>query len=142
MLTRTPATGAEKLPLQAYAVRHGIGVDAFRADGRLTVTFDGRYRVQMRPSEDGQVALTSLLLDLAGMPSSQADEALVRLAGYGCGLMRDHGSGLTLDSADRLLLEQVIPAGFSAVQFDEEVADFLNVLAFWSRTSEQEVGRR
>lgn len=129
--------------LRSYAQRNGIEEASFREDGRLVLTFDDRFRVQLRPAANGRIAIVSLLAEMTAMPPGQRDEFLVRMATQGAGMMRDHASTLALDQDEqRLVLQQLVPAAADADALESDLADFLNVLAFWSRTSLQETGRR
>lgn len=125
--------------VRAYAQRNGIDAGAFREDGRVTLTIDERYRVQLRAAADGRLALSSLLLDLGQLPAPRVDATLQRLAIWAAGMMRDHASALAVDeAAQALLLQQELAAGTDVAALESELADFVNVLAFWARTCARE----
>lgn len=128
--------------VRAYAARHGIPPEAFRSDGRMALTFDEAYRVQVRPAAQGQLALTARLLDLEGWPAPAVDELLLKVCALGCGLARLHAPGLTLDGSTRALqLQQLLPATTSVETLERELGDFVNVLAFWHRICTEEAAR-
>lgn len=125
--------------VRAYAQRNGIEAGAFHEDGRLTLTIDDRYRVQLRTAADGRLALSSLLLDLGQLAAPRVDATLQRLAVWAAGMLRDHASALALDeAAQALLLQQELAAGADVAALESELADFVNVLAFWVRTCARE----
>ncbi len=129
--------------VKAYVVRHGLGEDALREDGRLALEFDDRYRVQVRPASEGRVALVSRLADLTRWSRLAGDDLLQRLAHRSAGLARTHAAGLVIDEAlNSLQLQQVLPAATGVDALERELAEFVNVLAFWSRTCNEEAGRR
>ena len=63
----------------AYAKQQGLGPEAFKSNGRLTVRFDDRYRVHLQPVASGRIAITTRLLDLASL-GKRKDEVLGRLS--------------------------------------------------------------
>ena len=135
----------QRLPqvLRAYMSVYGIDAGAIRQDGRLALTFDGRWRVQVRPLADGRCVLVALVMELRQLPEIRADDVLVRLGQYASGLIRDHRSTLAMDEGgDRLLLQQVLEAAPTLPQLEEALGDFVNVLAFWNRTSQMEAAGR
>lgn len=126
--------------LAAYATRHRLDPAAFRSDGRITLQFDGRYRIQLRPAADGRIAITARLQDLAGRPAAQVEDALQRLAVFGSGLLREHASSLCIDGADdALMLQQVVPASADADLLEAEIAAFVNALSLWTRVCAREL---
>lgn len=135
----TTGLAAAHPAVRAYAQRNGIDASAFREDGRITLTIDERYRVQLRAAADGRLALSSLLLDLGQLAGPRVDAILQRLATWAAGMMRDHASALALDeAAQALLLQQELAASSDVAALESELADFVNVLAFWVRTCARE----
>ena len=136
----TPSGWAAAPPvMRDYARRHGLEPVAFRSDGGVTITFDDRYRVQVRPLGEGRQGLSSLLLDLGAEPPARVDELLARLARYAAGALRSDASGLALDASGQLLvLQQSLPPAIDLPRFEIELAEFVNALAFWTRTAAQE----
>jgi hypothetical protein len=135
----------DRLPkaLRAYMNVHGIEPGALLQDGRLALTFDGRWRVQVRPMPDGRLLILALVHDLGTLPEIRADEMLARLGHYASGVIRDHRSTLAMEEGGRrLMLQEVVPADLTLPQLEESLGDFLNVLAFWSRTSQMEAAGR
>jgi hypothetical protein len=137
----TASTGqnAAHPAVRAYAQRNGIDASAFREDGRVTLTIDDRFRVQLRAAADGRLALSSLLLDLGQLAAPRVDATLQRLAIWAAGMMRDHASALAVDEgAQALLLQQELAANTDLAALESELADFVNVLAFWVSTCARE----
>ncbi|HZY20522.1 MAG TPA: CesT family type III secretion system chaperone [Ramlibacter sp.] len=133
-MTRSPGAPATHSAVSAYAARHRLDGSALRSDGRLTLRFDGRYRVQLRPAADGRIAVVSRLLDLSGRPRADADEALRQLATLACGLLRQDAAALCIDTPESaLVLQQVLPADTDVEQLESQLAAFVNALAFWTR---------
>lgn len=118
--------------LGAYAQRNRIDAEAFRPDGSMCLVFDAVYRVTIRSLPDGRMLFLSPVLDLWALPGSEQDDFLLRLLRTGAGLIRDHACGLAVDETrNRLVLQQVLPAGASVQDMEDQLADFLNVLGFW-----------
>ena len=127
--------------VRAYAVRHGIDPSSFRADGRVTLSFDRRYRVQLRPGPDGRIIACARLLYMNELSPATADEVLMQLAKAAAALMRDHGPGLCIDDNEgALLVQQLLPGSLQPAELEEALASFVNVLAFWVRVSAREAG--
>lgn len=119
--------------VRAFASRHGIGPDAVRSDGRLTLTVDKRYRIHLQASTHNRVALVSQLMTLPAPGRPSADQVLERLLKAATGLMREHPSGLCIDpKLQSVLLQQTLPADADAGAVEKAIADFSNALAFWS----------
>ncbi len=118
----------------AFMTRRGIPAKDLRSDGRLTLTFDQKYRVHLHSASHKRVALTAQLLSLGGRYyDAVTDEVLERLTGLSAGLLQQHASSLCLDErAKSLLLQQTLPADASAETVEAALADFVNVLPFWA----------
>lgn len=120
--------------LRAFIARRGIAADALRSDGRLTLTIDGRFRVQIRPAPAGGIALQAKVMTLAA-DERAADAAIARLLALGAGMLREHASTLCLESpGESLQLQQVVAADASGEQLEAEIGEFTNALDFWVRT--------
>lgn len=134
--------------LAAYAAQHRIAAPSPpRADGRLTVRIDNRWRVHMAGKMEGRspgpIVLSARLLDLSesSRPPSTTDDLLVRLATLAAGRLKGHASSLGLDSASQaLLLMEVLPASSDLQALQTGLAGFVNALAFWSQAIELESG--
>lgn len=119
----------------AYVQRHRLEPGALRADGRLTLRVDGQYRVQVRPAADGRIALSARLLDLGGRPQADTERLLQQLATLASGMLQQHAAALAVDAAEpALVLQQLLPADTGVDAFEDELADYVNALAFWQRT--------
>lgn len=118
----------------AFMTRRGIPAQDLRSDGRLTLNFDQKYRVHLHSASHNRVALTAQVLSLGGRyHDSVTDEVLERLMGLSAGLLQKHASSLCVDErAKSLLLQQTLPADASAETVETSLADFVNVLPFWS----------
>lgn len=118
--------------LKAYARRNGLQPADFRRDGRLVLRVDGQYRVHVQPAADGRLAFTFALIDLSSLPAMRVDALLTHVAQCAALGMREHPAGLGLDAAgDRLVLQQILPPSIEIGEFEKELAEFINVLAFW-----------
>lgn len=124
--------------LLAYVRRHGLEPVQARSDGGLVVVVDGLYRVLLLPAPGACLALTSVLLELGVVREDRRGDCLSALAALAAGLMRDHPSGLVLDTGgDRLLLQQVRTVLPQADWLEGEIAEFVNALAFWRQAADQ-----
>lgn len=133
-MTETSAqTSALHPAIRSFMNRHALGADALRQDGRLMLTIDGAYRVEVRPAADGRLALQARVMTLpGGTGSRQAEQALEQLLRLGAGLLREYASTLSLKTGSQdLLLQQSLPADTCGEQFDTELAEFTNALQFW-----------
>lgn len=129
--------------LQAYAQRHGIELSAFRSDGRLLLEIDDHHRVYLRPSANGAIAITARLLGLDDLADAAQDDLLVRLSGLAAGLIRDHAAALALEEGGRGVMLQLTLSGALGVdELEDELADFVNGLNFWTRAAVKESSRR
>ena len=117
--------------LAGYAQRHGLSLGAFRTDGRLTLRFDRRHRLQIRPAANGRIAFAARLMDLSAR-ALDVEQTLLHLAAMGAGLLRDHAAGLCVDEAEQtVVLQQVLPSDADVALLESELAAFVNTLAFW-----------
>lgn len=120
--------------VQAFAARHGLGPDAVRGGGRLTLTVDGRYRVTVQPTAHNRLALTAPLLPWPAEPDSEADRRLERLLRTAAGMLQQHASTLCLDTARHALtLQQCVPADSPPGTLDDAFGEFVNAMAFWQK---------
>jgi hypothetical protein len=140
-MTTSTGFAASHPAIRAYASSHGVDASSFRQDGRVTLSFDRRYRVQLRPGPDGRVIVSTRLLDLGELSPVTANEVLLRLGMAAGGMLRDHGCGLCIDEQEgSLLLMQLLPASLDLASLEEALAEFVNVQAFWTRLSAREAG--
>ncbi len=129
--------------LKSYMVAHRVDPAALRSDGRLVLTFDAKWRVQVRPLADGRFQVSAAILDVSRLDEPLLDDLLLRLCGLAAGVIRDHHGALALDAAaGRLLLHATIAADAALHQFEAALADFVNTLAFWSASARAEAARR
>lgn len=143
-MTTATATGRDRAhaAVRAYALRHRLDASAFRSDGRVALDFDGRYRVTVQPAADNRIALTSRLVSLDTLSREAREQVLVRLVYLATGMMREHAPGLCIDDREEsLLLQQLVPSTTDADQLEAQLAQFVNVLAFWNHACAHEAGR-
>lgn len=125
--------------VRAYMARHGIADSALRSDGRLFITIDERWRVQIKPGVDRGVLLQARLLDPGPAGPRQADEALLRLGARGAGLLREFGSTLAIDPREgALVLQECLPAETDLPALETAIAGFANALAYWGAACDAE----
>ncbi len=138
-----PVPRSVKHPLLlAYAERQGLGSSAFLSDGSLSLIFDAAYRLQVRPFVGDRLVVQSWLLEIAPIRREQRDELLVRLLRHAASTARDFPAGLVVDAtASWLLLQQVVPAGADLRTLEAELADFVNVRAYWQGRCSEEAKR-
>lgn len=123
--------------LRDFMTRRNLTSESLRSDGSLAFTVDGRYRVRLRPASDGHLALISRICPLPdGREGPESGRLIEKLMNRGAGMLRDYASTLCLDAEDdSLLLQQRLAPTLSGVQVDAEVAEFINVLQFWTRSA-------
>ncbi len=127
--------------LLGFMARNALPVGDLRSDGRLTLTLDGKYRVQVHPAGPNRLALTADLLSLAGRSEERgADAALERLMGMNAGLLREHAATLVLDARRQELMLQQSFAATAAEAVEQALAEFVNVLPFWKSVCAAEAG--
>ncbi len=140
----TTATGQDRAhaAVRAYALRHRLDAAAFRSDGRVMLDFDGKCRVMVQPAADNRIALTARLVNLDTLTRDGRELLLLRLATLGTGTLRDHLPSLGIDDLEEaLLLQAQLPASTDADQLETQLAQFVNVMAFWRHACAQEAGR-
>jgi len=134
MATGDPSLAALAPVVRAFVQHHRIPTDSVRADGRLVLTIDQRYRVHVLAAPHNRVALQSELLPLPEHADSRTDDILLRLAKTAAGLLQQHASTLCIDrKRQALVLQHTVAAGADVQALQDALADFSNVLAFWSR---------
>ena len=119
-------------PLVAdYAARHDIP-DGVRADGRLTVLIDDKYRVHLLGARNGWLAITARLCTLP--PAGLARERfLVEIGRQAAGMLSRHAAACVVDpDEDALWLQQMVRPDADGIGVDEAVGDFANALSFWT----------
>src|SRR5258706_10194053 len=120
--------------VRAFVQRHRIPAESVRADGRVVLTIDQRYRVHLMAAPNNRVALQSELLALPEHADSRTDDHLLGLAKTAAGLLQRHASTLCIDKKRQaLVLQQTLAAGADLAALQDALADFTNALAFWSR---------
>ncbi len=125
--------------LEVYAHKHGVDRSAFLADGTMSLIYDAAYRVEVRPHVAGRLVLQSVLMDVSPFSIDRREEFLVRMLRLAASTVRDFASGLVLDAAQsRLLLQQSVDASFDLPGLEVDLADFVNVLAFWRGILQEE----
>jgi len=73
---------------------------------------------------------------------SPVHDGRLRLASLATGTLREHAPGLCVDEEEQALLLQVqLPATTDAEQLEAQLAQFVNVWAFWRHACLQETGR-
>jgi len=140
----TTATGRDRAhaAVRAYALRHRLDGAAFRSDGRVMLDFDGKCRVMLQPAADNRIALTARLVNLDALSREGREQLLLRLAALATGTLRDHASCLGIDDQeDALVLQAQLPSTTDADQLEVQLAQFVNVMAFWRHACAQEAGR-
>ena len=122
---------------------HGMASGALRRDGRLTLTFEDRYRVHLEQTRGRRLAVFATVLDLADrLEKQEVDRMMQTLATRGTGLLQTRASTLSLDSArQRLLLQQTLPVDIGLERLEFELAEFVAALSFWMQSGiVQELG--
>lgn len=138
-MTSANGLAAAHPAIAAYASAQGMDSSAFRADGRLTLRVDGRYRVHLRRVANGRICASSRLLDLDDRGAAATEELLLRLCALSAGLLRDHAAGLCIDETDQSLqLQLQLPASTTLQQLELEMEGYLNALEFWTRACARE----
>lgn len=141
--TPTPyGTTVKDVPaaLHSFMTRQGLGRQDLRADGRLTLAIDSRYRVHLHPAADQGILISAQVKDLAGhYQASGTEAALLRLMALATGLMTQYASGLSLDrQRQALVLQHRLRSDVDATGIENALGEFVNALAFWSRASAAE----
>ncbi|WP_036596329.1 CesT family type III secretion system chaperone [Ottowia thiooxydans] len=107
-----------------------LGEDAPFTGTRLTMTVDGRYRLQLLERQDGRVLVRTRLRSLPA-PGPARDEVLRNFGLLACGRMISAPVACAVDAQERgLWLQQLCDAGSTQI-LDEQVGAFVNELAFW-----------
>ncbi|KAB0614669.1 CesT family type III secretion system chaperone [Castellaniella defragrans] len=117
-----------------YAARHGMA-DGVRADGRLTVLIDDKYRVHLRGARNGWLAISARLRTLppAGLARDRFFDEIGRQA---AGMLSRYPSACVVDpDEDALWLQQMVRPDTEAAGVDEAVGRFANALSFWTGTA-------
>jgi hypothetical protein len=122
--------------------RNGLSADDVRADGQLSLTLDGKFRVHLHSAGPAWVALTTDLMALSKFgQNADADDALERLMNMSAGLLRGYSSALVMDARrGTLMLQLSVPANVSGVKLEDALEEFVNVLPFWQSACAAEVG--
>jgi hypothetical protein len=133
MTVQAPGHQLAHPAVQAFMARNGISQQDLRSDGRLSLTLDQKYRVQVHSTSHNRVALSSELLSLAGRYDDRVTgDALERLMALGAGMLQQHASTLCVDDRRQALtLQQTLPASADGAGVELAIAEFVNVLPFW-----------
>ena len=112
-----------------YAARHGISSTG-RADGRLTIIVDDKYRIHLQPAPDGGVILLCRLCDLPA-PGIARDEWLREVGKIAVGVLSKQAAACVVDPRDHALWLQQVHAAAATPSLDEVIGSFANALSFW-----------
>lgn len=124
--------------VQAFVQQHAIGADAVRPDGRVLLTVDRRYRLQLLSAAHAQVAIQADLLALPPGVDRRIDDLLMKLAGLAAGMLQRHAGTLCIDPRSQcLVLQQCLPRSCDLNGLEQALADFTNALVFWHRVCAQ-----
>ena len=129
--------------VRALMSAHGLGPGALRSDGRLTLTFEDRYRVHLDHTPARRLALSAIVLDLSHhMEDAEVTQLLQTLTARGTGLLQSRATTLSLDTARRrVLLQQTFSVDVDLQRMEFELAEFVAALAFWTQSGiAQEAG--
>ena len=130
-----PTSDASLVPplVRTFMQRNHLPDDAIRADGRVVLTVDDRYRVHIFPAPFARIALQAELLALPEHPDSLFDDLLLGLANTGAGMLGTSASTLCIDrKRQAVALQQSVALNANQETLQEAMADFVNALAFWS----------
>lgn len=128
--------------LRSYMMAHGIDPRELIGDGWLGLTFDGRWRVQLRVMPDQRLMLSAVLMDVSRVRHEHLEDLLVALAQYAVGVMQNYEGGLALDTgAGRLSLHQTVPSDATLEQLETSLADFITLRSFWAGAITLETAR-
>ncbi len=117
--------------ISTYAARHGLAPST-RADGRVTVVIDDRYRVHLLAGRDGWLVLSARL---CALPARQAgrDELMQEIGKLAAGMLARHAAACVVDPQERALwLQQSLRPDSSELALDEAMGAFANALSFWA----------
>ncbi|MDR4126532.1 CesT family type III secretion system chaperone [Yanghanlia caeni] len=119
-------------PLVAdYATRHGLS-EGMRADGRLTILIDDKYRVHLQGAHNGWLVIYARLCSLPSSGRARED-FLADIGRQAAGMLNRHASACVIDPAeDGLWLQQMLRPDTDALGVDEAVGDFANALSYWT----------
>ncbi|CDM23310.1 hypothetical protein BN940_04181 [Castellaniella defragrans 65Phen] len=117
-----------------YAARLGVS-DGVRADGRLTVLVDDKYRVHLQGARNGWLAISARLCTLP--PDGLARERFLSEIGrQAAGMLSRHASACVVDpDEDALWLQQMVRPDADTGDVEEAVGRFANALSFWTGTA-------
>jgi len=119
--------------VQSFVRSHRIPADAVRAEGRVVLTVDQRWRVHVVAGPHHRVVLQSELLGTPEPPERRLGDLLLRLCKAAAGLLQEHASTLCIDpQRQALVLQQTLESGADQAALEDALADFTNALAFWS----------
>jgi hypothetical protein len=141
MTTHTRHSVAPHAAVQSFIARNSLSSDDVRADGRLSLTLDGKFRVHLHSAGPAWVALTTDLMALSKFGrDADADDVLERLMNMSAGLLRGHSSALVMDARrGTLMLQLSVPANASGDELENALAEFVNVLPFWQSACAEEI---
>lgn len=127
--------------LRAYALAHGIPAQEFRSGGRLTLTFEERHTVLVRPASQGRLAVQADLLDLQEVPAGAGEQLLARMAQQALAQFRTQSCSLAIDERrQQLCLQQVLPAQVQPEELTQALLDFVAALEPWEAFAQREAG--
>jgi hypothetical protein len=112
-----------------YAARHGIPETA-RADGRLTIIVDDKYRVHLQPGPNGGIVLLSRL-SLLPAPGLVRDEWLREVGKLAVGAVSNQAAACVVDPRENALWLQQLHSTDGTSSLDEAIGAFANALSFW-----------
>lgn len=136
----TPPLAALPPVVRAFVQSHRIPADAIRSEGRVVLTVDDRWRVNLMPAPQQRVALQSELIAVPQPADRRTDDALFRLCRTAAGMAKDHASTLCIDTRRQaLVLQQLVSQNADQRTLEDALADFVNALSFWSRLCRAEM---
>lgn len=124
--------------LQEFMCRRGIAVTSLGSDGRLSLNIDSKYRIHLRPISANLLALQAKVTSLQRRDGLAADDVLLRLMRLGSGVLQEHACTFCFEKPGQdLILQEVLDANTGGGEgLEAAIADFVNVLEFWTRVAE------
>ncbi|MDK2123505.1 CesT family type III secretion system chaperone [Parachitinimonas caeni] len=123
--------------VREFLTRQGLPIEP-RADGRIVLTIDQRYRIACTPAA-GDLLLETRIGNLP-LDAKRKDEVIDRIMQLSGSRLNEHADGPVLqDDQSTVALQRHVPRTVTLFEFERALGEFANGAAYWKSAMKGEL---